>query len=261
MKKYYKDILFNSLSLVIIFLSMITIYDLFYFHTFDDDISIQRLYSSKEDIVSFNHFQVHKDYHQSNVGGGFVVLDDSLLNLDEIEFEFNFLIEDEILSFNSIITIEDGVDTYDIEYFDIDKKDVKNIVDISCNVVLEEGVTITLVENELLEVTADTKNYKLEDCFIYNDFIYVGHIELLNGDKYDNISLEYCYADESDYRTFYKIDASLDEYQSDRDYNIYYDNDIFFNEHELSVVLILMKDGYEDKYVYVDLNIEGVLYE
>ena len=251
-QKHKSNLIITCLCLIIVFVSLLTMYDNFSFHTYNTKTYYDYFLSLNHQGFTLQDYELYKDQSNYHCGDGTLVLGkiDSLVDGQDIDVIIQINRKQHIDY--SLKYLEGG--SYSLE----NKEDLKNIKEI---------------KNVQLIIKDDNK---VENACISDDFMRLGYLTSTDEDllkKYPNISLEYRYLksnkldekNDKNYIVFKKINGKTKEIVNQKIYQTYnHDlNQGSLKKKKLSVVIILSKDQSQKSYVF-KLNFSkenGGLYE
>ena len=249
-QKHKSNLIITCLCLIIVFVSLLTMYDNFSFHTYNTKTYYDYFLSLNHQGFTLQDYELYKDQSNYHCGDGTLVLGkiDSLVDGQDIDVIIQINRKQHIDY--SLKYLEGG--SYSLE----NKEDLKNIKEI---------------KNVQLIIKDD--NQKM----VYQHTLKLKQVEKLSCSsktfKVENISLEYRYLksnklndkNDKNYVVFKKINGKTKEIVNQKIYQTYnHDlNQGSLKKKKLSVVIILSKDQSQKSYVF-KLNFSkenGGLYE
>ncbi len=275
-QKHKSNLIITCLCLIIVFVSLLTMYDNFSFHTYNTKTYYDYFLSLNHQGFTLQDYELYKDQSNYHCGDGTLVLGkiDSLVDGQDIDVIIQINRKQHIDY--SLKYLEGG--SYSLE----NKEDLKNIKEIK-NVQLiikddnqKTAYQHTLKLKQVEKLACSSKTFKVENACISDDFMRLGYLTSTDEDllkKYPNISLEYRYLksnklndkNDKNYVVFKKINGKTKEIVNQKIYQTYnHDlNQGSLKKKKLSVVIILSKDQSQKSYVF-KLNFSkenGGLYE
>ena len=265
-QKHKSNLIITCLCLIIVFVSLLTMYDNFSFHTYNTKTYYDYFLSLNHQGFTLQDYELYKDQSNYHCGDGTLVLGKiaSLVDGQDI---------DVIIQINRKQHID-----YSLE----NKEDLKNIKEIkNVQLIIKDDHQKTVYQHTLKlkqveKLACSSKTFKVENACVSDDFMRLGYLTSTDEDllkKYPNISLEYRYLksnklndkNDKNYVVFKKINGKTKEIVNQKIYQTYnHDlNQGSLKKKKLSVVIILSKDQSQKSYVF-KLNFSkenGGLYE
>lgn len=258
MKEKQGQFIFTFVFSVVVIISIYIFYPVFEFHTYDEVVYEEFVVEEKNEdfeLINYEYFVNEAIHH---IGGGtFTIINTEWLE----EKELNITIyNDSREIFNQMIEVKEEVITYTLDNIEMYEKMYDPLEVLLITIENEEEV---LFEGELsfiepVEITANTKEYRIENVYILPSFMRLGKLNIVDDiSEYTDIALEYRYVSEDDYEVFYKVIASIEEYEAMIYDPLYYasEEDGNLTEKQMSIVVILSNE--EEEYVFsIDLGDE-----
>ena len=275
-QKHKSNLIITCLCLIIVFVSLLTMYDNFSFHTYNTKTYYDYFLSLNHQGFTLQDYELYKDQSNYHCGDGTLVLwkIDSLVDGQDIDVIIQINRKQHIDY--SLKYLEGG--SYSLE----NKEDLKNIKEIkNVQLIIKDDnqkmvYQHTLKLKQVEKLACSSKTFKVENACVSDDFMRLGYLTSTDEDllkKYPNISLEYRYLksnklndkNDKNYVVFKKINGKTKEIVNQKIYQTYnHDlNQGSLKKKKLSVVIILSKDQSQKSYVF-KLNFSkenGGLYE
>ena len=276
-QKHKSNLIITCLCLIIVFVSLLTMYDNFSFHTYNTKTYYDYFLSLNHQGFTLQDYELYKDQSNYHCGDGTLVLGkiDSLVDGQDIDVIIQINRKQHIDY--SLKYLEGG--SYSLE----NKEDLKNIKEIkNVQLIIKDDnqkmvYQHTLKLKQVEKLACSSKTFKVENACVSDDFMRLGYLTSTDEDllkKYPNISLEYRYLksnklnDKNEIVPVTKqelynlVNCAIQEQKIYQTYN--HDlNQGSLKKKKLSVVIILSKDQSQKSYVF-KLNFSkenGGLYE
>lgn len=270
MNKKQSNLLITTISLIIVLLTIIKLYDIYLFHTYQTVVSYDYFLTLKDKDFSLENYELYKDQNNYHCGDGNLVLG-SLDIVDGTDIELSFKFNQKDYLTYSLKYLNGG--SYYLESKDdlkeLDKIDKVEMIIKTDKIIYQKQLKLEKAK----KLNCVSKAFKIENACVSNNYMRLGYLtssdkELLK--KYPNISLEYRYLkkanldedNDNNYHVFKKVSGKTKELVNKNIYQTY-TSDLNENlkDRKLSVVVIMSndKDNYVFKMNYVDEN--GDLYE
>ena len=262
-QKHKSNLIITCLCLIIVFVSLLTMYDNFSFHTYSTKTYYDYFLTLNHQSFSLQDYELYKDQSNYHCGDGNLILGkiDSLVDGQNI---------DVIIQMNKKYQIH-----YPLHYLNggsyalENKKDLSNLDEINhVQLIIKDEKQKTVYKHALKlkqveKLTCSSKNFKVENACVSDDFMRLGYLTSTDQSllkKYPNISLEYRYLksnklndkNDKNYVVFKKINGKTKEIVNKKIYQVY-NHDLdqgSLKKKKLSVVIILSKDHSKKSYVF-----------
>lgn len=262
-QKHKSNLIITCLCLIVVFVSLLTMYDNFSFHTYSTKTYYDYFLSLNHQGFSLQDYELYKDQSNYHCGDGNLVLGkiDSLVDGQKI---------DVIIQMNKKHQIH-----YPLQYLNggsytlENKEDLKSLNEIShVQLLIKDENQKTVYKHALKlkqveKLSCSSKTFKVENACVSDDFMRLGYLTSTDQallKKYPNISLEYRYLknnklndkNDKNYIVFKKISGKTKEIVNQKNYQVYnHDlNQGSLKKKKLSVVIILSKDNSQKSYVF-----------
>ncbi|WP_249030039.1 hypothetical protein [Tannockella kyphosi] len=251
-KKKAQFIFTLGFSAIVIF-SLYLFYPIFEFHTYNEVVYEEYIISLEDDQFSIQNFEYFANEEIQQIGGGTITIyDDAWLQYE------NFIVtlyDEEEVIYCENIEIIDEVYEYVLNSFGYIDQEHTTLGELKVSIELEDEKSyyLDVTKVMLTEITANTKEYRLESIYIDHGFMRLGKLNFVSDiSEYDTISLEYRYVFEDDYVVFYKVLETIEDYEEIVFDPVYYSSDIDGDllEKQMSVVVILSNSNSEEEYVF-----------
>lgn len=256
----HKDLIFSLASLCIVIVTLFFVEDLFVFHSYNKIDYNENILEVETDSFSIKNFKVLSKHDSHILSVHSITLHNDIIeNYENIDVLFN-VNNNEELRYN--IDLIDGVYEYQFDELEHEVDLLDNFV-ITCtlfDIDSNEISSKTLDNMELYKIHSTAKDYNLSGASVNKNYMNLGKLLFLHeNDKYSDITIEYRYIDEEidDYKVFYKVDTTIEEYiNSDEIY--FYNNNTIDNllEQEFSIVIMLTGENIDRNVFSIDLEIE-----
>lgn len=262
-QKHKSNLIITCLCLIVVFVSLLTMYDNFSFHTYSTKTYYDYFLSLNHQDFSLQDYELYKDKSNYHCGDGNLVLGkiDSLVDGQKI---------DVIIQMNKKYQIH-----YPLQYLNGGSYALENKDDLSSLneinhvqlLIKDENQKIvykhTLKLKQVEKLVCSSKTFKVENACVSDDFMRLGYLTSTDQallKKYPNISLEYRYLknnklndkNDKNYIVFKKVNGKTKEIVNQKNYQVYnHDlNQGSLKKKKLSVVIILSKDNSQKSYVF-----------
>ncbi len=265
-QKHKSNLIITCLCLVIVFVSLITMYDNYSFHTYGTKTYYDYFLSLDHQGNTLQDYELYKDQSNYHCGDGTLVLGKigSLVDGQDIEVILQVKSKNRKYQISYPLKYLNG-GSYALE----NKEDLKQLKDINqVRLLIKDENQKTVYQHALKlkqvqKLSCSSKTFKVENACVSDDFMRLGYLTSTDQallKKYPHISLEYRYLknnklnekNDKNYVVFKKITGKTKEIVNQKNYQTY-DHDInqgSLKKKKLSVVIILSKDQSEKSYVF-----------
>ena len=231
-QKHKSNLIITCLCLIIVFVSLLTMYDNFSFHTYNTKTYYDYFLSLNHQGFTLQDYELYKDQSNYHCGDGTLVLGkiDSLVDGQDIDVIIQINRKQHIDY--SLKYLEGG--SYSLE----NKEDLKNIKEIkNVQLIIKDDNQKTVYQHTLKlkqveKLACSSKTFKVENACVSDDFMRLGYLTSTDEDllkKYTNISLEYRYLksnklndkNDKNYVVFKKINGKTKEIVNQKIYQTY----------------------------------------